>query len=361
MMNKELHSDLPIPPGEFLEEVLEDLGMSKDELARRMDRPAAKLSAIFSGDKAITPETALQLEKVTAVPAHIWTGLESEYRLILARIHAKSELENKKIESPLITRYCYKELVRLGYVEKKTKPSDKVDELQKYLCVTSLNNTVNIKRYHPFFKQNINKHNKISSEALISWIRMGEIEAQKFQTKSFDPGKLYNLIPDLRQMTLKPLDNFQKKFGEKFSDAGVALVVVPHFPKTYAHGASFWLNKNKAVLMITIRGRWADMFWFSLIHELGHILLHNKQQIFVESDDISFVNQKLEDEADKFAADILIPSAEFKSFVNKNIINKKDIIEFAGKIYIHPGIVVGRLHHDNIIPQAWFNDLRERY
>ena len=361
MMNKELHSDLPIPPGEFLEEVLEDLGMNKDELSRRMDRPAAKLSAIFRGDKAITPETALQLEKVTGVPAHIWAGLESEYRLMLARIHAKSEFENKKIESPLITKYCYKELVRLGYAEKKTKPSDKVDELQKYLCVTSLSNMVNIKRYHPFFKQNLNKHNKISSEALISWIRMGEIEAQKIQTKSFDAGKLYNLIPDLRQMTLKPPDKFQSEFVTKFSDAGVALVVVPHFPKTYSHGASFWLNKNKAVLMITIRGKWADMFWFSLIHELGHILLHNKQQIFIESDDISFVNQKFEDEADKFAADNLIPSAELKHFVNNNIFYKKDILEFADKINIHPGIVVGRLHHDNIIPQAWFNDLRERY
>ena len=92
MMTKEnnIYSNLPIPPGEFLEEVIEDLGMSKDELARRMDRPAGKLTAIFSGDKAITPDTALQLEKVTSVPAHIWTGLESEYRLTLARLQEQS-------------------------------------------------------------------------------------------------------------------------------------------------------------------------------------------------------------------------------------------------------------------------------
>lgn len=87
MMTKEVHSVLPIPPGEFLEEVLDDLGMSKEELTERMNRPAAKLGAIFKGEKAITSETALQLEKVTGVPAHIWTGLESEYRLTLAKFY----------------------------------------------------------------------------------------------------------------------------------------------------------------------------------------------------------------------------------------------------------------------------------
>src|SRR5690606_38631493 len=97
-LREEIHSDLPIPPGEFLEEVLEDLGMSKDELAKRMNRPAAKLSAIFRGDKALTPDTALQLEKVTNVPAHIWNGLESEYRLTLARLQEHKELGNRKNE-----------------------------------------------------------------------------------------------------------------------------------------------------------------------------------------------------------------------------------------------------------------------
>lgn len=85
-IKNEIYSDLPIPPGEYLEEVIAELGMSKDELAKRMNRPAAKLSAIFGGEKAITPETALQLERVVGVPAYIWTGLEAEYQLTLSTI-----------------------------------------------------------------------------------------------------------------------------------------------------------------------------------------------------------------------------------------------------------------------------------
>ena len=85
MTTEKIHSNYPMPPSEYLEEIIEALGMSKDELARRMGRPATKLSRMFSGEKAITPETALQLEKIVGVPAHIWTDLEAEYRLCLAR------------------------------------------------------------------------------------------------------------------------------------------------------------------------------------------------------------------------------------------------------------------------------------
>ncbi|MBI4720689.1 MAG: HigA family addiction module antidote protein, partial [Chitinivibrionia bacterium] len=94
-----IHSDLAIPPGEYLEEVIDELGMTKDELATRMARPASKLSPIFKGDKAITPDTALQLEKVVGVPAHIWLGLESEYRLTLARQQAAGEQVGRQQET----------------------------------------------------------------------------------------------------------------------------------------------------------------------------------------------------------------------------------------------------------------------
>ena len=80
-----LMSDLPIPPGEFLQEVLEDLGMSTDELARRLRHPATDLSQIISGITAIRADTALQLELVLGAPAHIWMSLETQYRLGLAR------------------------------------------------------------------------------------------------------------------------------------------------------------------------------------------------------------------------------------------------------------------------------------
>lgn len=359
-LREEIHSDLPIPPGEFLEEVLEDLGMGKEELARRMDRPPNKLSPIFKGEKAITPDTALRLEKVTGVPAHIWSGLEVEYRLTLARLQEQKELKKRKKETPLVTKYCYNELAKFKYVERKTKPIDKVEELQKFFGVTSLFNLDNVKRYQPLFKQNLNKRGKVSSEAIISWLRMGEVEAYKIATAEFDSTKLKKLLPYLRTLTTKSPSEYQKEMTAKFAEAGVALIIVPHLPKTYAHGATFWLN-DKSVIMNTIRGSWADIFWFSLFHEIAHLLLHSKNQVFIESDKKKFISEKLEDEANEFAADNLIEPKYYKKFVREDSFYKTDIIEFADKLKIHPGIVVGRLQHDDLIDPSWHNDLREKY
>ena len=133
MIREHTHSDLAIPPGEYLEEVISEMGMTKNELARRMNRPAPKLSAIFTGAKAITPDTAIQLEKVIGVPAHIWTGLEAEYRLTLARTQEVLEIQRLRDESNLVTKFCYSELVKLGFVARKTKATEKVRELQHFL------------------------------------------------------------------------------------------------------------------------------------------------------------------------------------------------------------------------------------
>ncbi len=82
---------------------------------------------------------------------------------------------------------------------------------------------------------------------------------------------------------------------------GVVLVLLPHFPKTNAHGATFWARPDKAILLMSMRGKWADIFWFSLFHELGHILLH-KKMTFIDARKVSPKLARLEKEADDFAA-----------------------------------------------------------
>jgi len=89
-MNERLYPDVAIPPGEHLADTLRELKMNQSELARKMDRPVQAINQIVNGSKAITAETALQLEDATGVPAHVWTRLEADYRLVLARLQAKS-------------------------------------------------------------------------------------------------------------------------------------------------------------------------------------------------------------------------------------------------------------------------------
>lgn len=361
MIKTEIYSDLAIPPGEFLEEVIEELAITKKELAQRMSRPASKLSAIYSGDKAITPETALQLEKVVGVPAHIWTGLEDEYRLTLARQEEASGIQQLKEESSLLKKFCYAELVKLGKIAKRTKTIEKVRELQRFFGVTSLNNITTLKRYQAAFRYSGTKQRKPSPEAIAAWLRMGELEGQKKECNLFNKQVLKDNLNILRRMTTKSPEEFENRLCKVLLESGVVLVLVHNLPKTYVHGATFWLGNNKAILMLTIRCKWADIFWFSLFHEIGHLLLHSKQDIFLEGDLEDKRLNKLEKEADNFAGDVLIPPDRYGSFLKSSSFYPKDIVKFAKSLGVNPGIIVGRLQHDERIDKSWHNNLRSQY
>lgn len=358
--DKELHSDLPIPPGEYLEEVLEELGMSKAELARRMGRPATKMSSIFKGGKAITPETAMQLEKVVGVPANIWLGLESEYRLALAR---QSEEEQLAEEIKLLTPFCYSELAKLGLVKKLPVRREKVRELQRFFGVASLASVsaLGVRRYQAAFRVGKAGAAPTKPHAVASWLRMGELRARQIACEPFDGSKLEASLEEIRAMTLQTPDEFQSALAALLAECGVALVIVPHFSGTKAHGATFWLTRDKAVLMLTIRGRWADIFWFSQFHELGHILLHGQRDIFIEDGSASPEQEQQEEEANAFSRDQLVPPPAYKRFVKKANFYPDSVAAFAREIGIDAGIVVGRLQHDDYLRPEWGNKLRTRY
>jgi HTH-type transcriptional regulator/antitoxin HigA len=356
-----IHSNLAIPPGEYLEEVIGALGMTKDELARRMSRPATKLSPIFKGDKAITPDTALQLEKVVGVPAHIWTGLEAEYRLTLARQQKNEEEHRLKSETSMVSKFCYKELVNLDIVAARRKPVEKVLELQRFFGVTSLNLVLEGRRFQAAFRCGKSGKGGRTPEAIAAWLRIGEKASQEMSCAPFDRTRLEKYLKDIRMMTLRDPKEFREPLQKYLAESGIAIVLCPHLPCTKAHGATFWLSKEKAVLMITIRCAWADIFWFSLFHELGHIMLHGRQAVILEDDSEAPEMKKREEEADRFAADILIPPDDYKDFVAKEDFHEENIHAFAHRIGVDSGIVVGRLQNDKRIKREWHNDLRKRY
>jgi len=357
---KELHSDLAVPPGGYLEEVIGELGMTKDELARRMGRPATKMSSIFKGSKVITPETAMQLEKVVGVPANIWLGLESEYRLALARQAEEQQLAE---EIKLLTPFCYSELAKLGLVKKLSARRDKVRDLQRFFGVASLTSVSaqGVQRYQAAFRVGKAGAAPVKPHAVASWLRMGELRAEEIVCEPFDQSRLKSSLDTIRAMTLQTPDQFQAALRALLAEYGVALLIVPHFPGTKAHGATFWLSRDKAVLMLTIRCCWADIFWFSLFHELGHVLLHGQRDIFIENGSPSPDQEQQEAQAEAFARDQLVSPPAYRRFVKTGNFYPDSVGRFARQLGIDAGIVVGRLQHDGHLRPEWGNKLRTRY
>jgi HTH-type transcriptional regulator/antitoxin HigA len=356
-ISHELHSDLAVPPGEYLEEVLEELGWTKKELSQRLDRPAPKLSQIFNGKKAITPQTALQLEDVVGVPAHIWLGLEDEYRLVLARNAERAQLEQ---EQKLITRFCYAELLKRGVLEKVTRAIDKVKALRRFFNVSSLMLVSSIDRYAPAFRLGA-PGGKRSAEATAAWLQLGVLQAEGVDTPPYNKRKLERLIPKLPPLSRQTPDSFLPQLKELLAEVGVVLVIVPHLPKTYVQGATFALSSAKRIVMLSLRYRWADILWFSLLHELGHLVLHQPRETYLDFEQEDSHSAELEHEADRFAGDTLIPPEEYSSFTEQTeYYSATEIRAFADMINVHPGIVVGRLQHDKLLSHQWRNELRSK-
>ena len=337
--------------------MLEEKGFYQAELARRMGRPIPAINEIIKGAKIITSETALQLERVLGVPAHIWTGLEAQYQLMKARANEQAQLEK---DIPLLKAVPFNELANLGFVRKTRVAFEKVKELQRFFGVSALANMPQVKAFAPAFRCS-SKHNA-SPYALAAWLRCGAIKAQEIETKPFSKENLEAVVAEAKKMTCQSPSVYLPNLKRMLAEAGVALVIMPHLPKTYANGATFWLGSDKAVVLLSIRGSWADMFWFSLFHELAHVLKHDKRLTYINDGISNPEVQKQEDEANAFAGEQLIPSKAYEAFLQTEQFGSDAIRTFAQEIGVHPGVIVGRLQHDNRLPmKTALNHMRERY
>jgi HTH-type transcriptional regulator/antitoxin HigA len=124
-------------------------------------------------------------------------------------------------------------------------------------------------------------------------------------------------------------------------------------------GAARWLTNRKALIALTLRYNSNDQFWFSFFHEAGHILLHEKTRIFLDT--LYTTDDILENEANEFARDFLVPVNKYQFFIKRGRFYKKDIIDFASSVNIAPGIIVGLLQHEKRIKYNWHNDLKRIY
>jgi len=143
------------------------------------------------------------------------------------------------------------------------------------------------------------------------------------------------------------------------SEAGVAVTFIPELPKIRVSGVTRWLSPYKALIQLNLRYKTDDQLWFTFFHEAGHIILHRKRAFFIDHE-FNQSEDTEEQEANEFAANVLIPSKKLREFIRQDDKTREVIKRFASKIGIAPGIVVGRLQYEGILPYSHFNDLKSR-
>jgi len=351
-----------IAPGETLLELITSNGITQAELAKRMGRPVKIINEIVKGKSAITPETALQLEQVLGKPAAFWNNLEATYQGLKAREVLNGQLSSMTSEAE---KFPYEEISKLGWVSKTSDGIERVQNLLSFFSVTSFENIIERAAF------DISVKHKQDRPAIYTWLRQGvrmtETLQEALQMKDFDRASLLKALPIIKTLTKLSPEEFIPKLQAILSDCGVAFVVVESIKNAPVFGSTRWLAPNRALIQLSIRLKWADRFWFSLFHELGHLLYGNKKDWSVDLID-NPVDGEIEERANIFARDALINPTEFSRIVGviapkmkMGLPIRQEIVSFAEKLDLHPGIVVGRLQHDGIIPMASvLNKLRVR-
>lgn len=336
------------PPGATIREQLEDRGMRQKEFAVRMGMSEKHISQLINGEVRLTPETAEKLEMVLGIPASFWNKLESIYQEKLAKAKAENEMDADK---EIAKKFPYKEMAKNKWVPDVRTTEEKVINLRKFFEVAKLTIIENPAITNIACRRLNEGRN--GDVALIAWAQQARIAARNVTTQPINMKRLMDIIPAIREMTLQNPEDFCPVLQSLLASCGIALIFLPHIGGSFLHGATF-LDGNKIVMGITVRGKDADRFWFSLFHEIGHVLRGHINQPFGTS-------KEDESDADKFAMDTLIPPEAFNNFVLRSNFNVTTISQFAAEIKIAPGIVVGRLQKENYIRYNWYNDLKEKY
>ncbi len=347
--------DYGVPPGWVLEERLEAREMSHAEFARRCGRSPKLISEIIAGEAPVEPRTALQFELVLGVDAGIWLGIESDYRLHLER---EAQTAGDAEHAEWAKSFPINELVKRGYISGRPARSERLARVLSFFGVASVEawtdkwqRTAVAYRHSPTFSSN--------EQALATWLRIGEIEADKVSCKKFDEPAFRGALTQIRGLTADPSDETLETVTRLCAEAGVVVAVIKPLPKAALSGAARWLTPRKGFIQLSARHMSDDHLWFSLFHEAAHILLHSKKEIFVHGSKKSAVTDE-DAEADRWASDFLIPRRNWEQFVSTAKFTESEVIDFADGQGIAPGIVIGRLQHHGLMPWSALNHLKVR-
>jgi HTH-type transcriptional regulator / antitoxin HigA len=340
-----------VHPGEIVSEYVEFHGWTQRDLARRTGLTPKTISEICNGKAPVMPATALALEKVLRRPADFWLNLQRQYDEAEAR---NRELHKSGAWTDWARKFPLKDMKRLRFLLPEGR-SD-ADALLRFLGVSSPESWDAVWSASNVAYRQTRKFTQ-SAEAISAWVRETELEAEQMETAPFDEARLRSSIGELRCLTREKADNILEPVQSICAGFGVAVVLVPELPHCGISGSAEWLSDKKALIGLTLRYKTDDQLWFTFFHELAHILLHRKKRAFIvdnAADDLSDrvidpEMQGYEAEANQFATDTLIPPAALSEFLHARVFTNDSIYDFAEKIGIGPGILVGRLQHDGVL------------
>jgi HTH-type transcriptional regulator / antitoxin HigA len=355
-IRNQFHPDLVFPPGDTIKESLEALGMKQSEFARRMGVTEKYVIDLLGGAAPLSADTALKLERVFNVPARFWTNLELSYREYLAR---QKEVGLLTASVEWARQFPLKELAALRWVERDD------DELTNAHRLLTFFGCASEKQWQDVWGNAaaVFRHSAaLGSDwhAVTAWLRRGQMEARERRLPDHDVAAWEKSLAIIRANISPEPRVFQDLMVAECAQAGVGLLFLPALPKMAVSGACVWQSQNPCIYL-SLRYKTDDQLWFSFFHEAMHVRQNIRKRLFVD-EPRQAVDDPQEEAANKYAAETLIPRRVYEDFVNAARFDSWSVRAFAKELSVTPGIVVGRLQHDQHVPWASrLNQLKQHY
>lgn len=351
-----LSLDFIIHPGETIKEVLEERQMNQEELAIRTGFSPKHVSEVVNGKKGISPSFAKGLEYVFGIPAGFWINLQGIYDKEMLEYREQEEIDENEVEIVKQLKKLIKYAEELNVINKTKDVFSQIIELRNLCNVKNLTYINKLLTSQVAFRKSQTIETNIY--VLYVWLRICEIIAQKRKIENeYNEEKLRDSISKIKGCMFLEINEAIRELTKIFSECGIVFQVVENFTGAPVQG--FIKNSDgRIILSMTIRGSFADIFWFTLFHEIGHLLNGD----IGDSNFIDFTNSKsnIEDLADKFAREILINEKDFINFINQQNITEEDVIAFAKQQNVQPFIIVGRMQKEKNNYRI-FSNLKKKY
>lgn len=330
-------------PGSLIKdelEVREDL--TQKDLAVLLGVKPSFLNEIINGKRPVTADIAILLEKAIGISADYWMKFQSQYEIDSARIKEKNIEKMQLIEIwNIIRQYVpIKYLSKKGYLTENL--SFNISIIQSIYAVESIDGLINkyAEKKVAYFKKSGKL--QIDEQNMIAWTSLAEYEAKRKITNTFNFDNIPQLVNELNEIFYSN-SNTLLKIEKKLAQYGIKFLLIDRLEKTPIDGYSFMCNGNP-VIALTLRHNKIDHLAFTILHEIGHIALHlrnNKDAIFLDLTSIE--ETEIENQANVYAQQSLIASSYWDDFKeNYTPLTDELIYAFSNKYHINPAIVLGR-------------------
>jgi Zn-dependent peptidase ImmA (M78 family) len=321
-----------------------------------MQKDASFVLRLLSGTERIEPSIADFLAQNVGATSSFWLKRQEMFDAALGRVAKAIPANDAK---DWLRTLPLREMHHSGWLGLSSQES-RLRAALSYFGVTSPD------EWRERYAEHATKYSYRTSRtfksklgALSAWLRQAELQAINIKCAKWNRDKFVRGLDEIRKLTrLKSPLMFMKPLRDICAAAGVAVVFVKAPSGCRASGATRFVSKDKALIILSFRYLSDDHFWFSFFHEAGHLVLHGSDSIFVDGEAAETTEK--EKEANSFAARILIPLSEFDRLLALRA-NFKQIVRFAVSIGVSPGIVVGQMQHHGLLGQHQFNRLKRRY